>query len=499
MRVVTGEEMKNVDQYTMDHIGIDGKILMENAGRAAAKRLMEDYAGQKFIVLIGSGNNGGDGFVIARTLLDSGFDVTVCVIPDKNKITGDAEYHKGVYEKSGYTWKSYDNSYLKDADIIVDTMLGTGVKGEIREPYLSIFKDISESKRKVVSIDLPSGVPSAEEAVSEFALKANHTIMLQQPKLSYYTYPARDYYGGAEVVQIGIPQKGLQAAVQSKRYEWTMEDTVNHWPKRSSSSHKGSHGKVGIIAGSDLMPGSAALSASAAVKSGAGLTTVNTVKSAIPVIASRMPEATFFDRGEDLQEFYAGKDAIAVGPGIGTDSGGQDATINLIDNFQAPLIIDADGLYQFQKVLPLVKNRESPLIITPHPGEMAKLIDSTPAKVNENRFSIAEKFARENGIYVVLKGPCTIVATPEGESFVNNTGNAGLAKGGSGDVLTGMILSFIARYDNIQTAISSAVYMHGFTADYLLEQGVAIESMTPSQIISHLETTFHMMNSMSQQ
>lgn len=496
MQIVTGGEMKDTDQYTMDHIGIDGRILMENAGRAVAQRLMESYGDRKFTVLIGSGNNGGDGFVLSRTLLEAGFEVEACVIPEEDRITGEADYHKNIYEKSGFEWKRYESRYLEDSDIIVDTMLGTGIHGEIREPYVSIIKEISNSRKRVVSIDLPSGVPGAEGIVPEFALRADHTIILQQPKLSYYLYPARDYYGRAEVVQIGIPQKALKKVLHSHRFEWTFRDTASHWPKRAASSHKGAHGKIGIIAGSEMMPGAAVLSAGAAVKSGAGLTTVNTMKAAFPVIASHVPEVTFFNREENLEHFYKGKDAIAAGPGIGAGPIGQEMVADLVDNFEGPLVIDADGLDQLQDILSLIKNRKAPLIITPHPGEMAKLIDSTPEKVNQNRVEIAEEFAEKNGIYVVLKGPCTIVATPGGKCFINNTGNAGLAKGGSGDVLTGMILSLVAKYDDIQTAVSSAVYMHGYTADYLIEQGVAVESMTASQIINHLETTFKMVDDM---
>ncbi|HIW11662.1 MAG TPA: NAD(P)H-hydrate dehydratase [Candidatus Salinicoccus stercoripullorum] len=496
MRIVTGGEMKNADQYTMDHIGLDGRILMENAGRAAAHSLMEVYAGRKFTVLIGSGNNGGDGFVISRTLLEAGFDVTVCIIPGEDRISGDSGYHKMIFEKSGFVWKQYDREDLKNADIIVDAMLGTGMHGEIREPYLTVIKDITSSGKRVVSIDLPSGVPAAEETVPEYALRADHTIILQQPKLSYYLYPARCHYGDSEVVQIGIPKRAIDETAHSHRFEWTLAHTRKHWLKRSASSHKGSHGKVGIVAGNEMMPGAAAMSAGAAVKSGAGLTMVNTVKSAVPVVASKVTEATFYDRGAPLSGFYKGKDALAVGPGTGTGSASREIVVDLIDNFDGPLLVDADGLAQFRDILPLVRNREAPTVITPHPGEMAKLIDSTPARVNGARFETAEKYARDNGIYVVLKGPFTIVATPHGRTFVNVTGNSGLAKGGTGDALTGMILSFLSRYDDVQAAVSSAVFMHGYTADHMLECGVAASAMTASGIIDHMETTFNLVDNM---
>lgn len=275
-----------------------------------------------------------------------------------------------------------------------------------------------------------------------------------------------------------------------ERNYWTKALTVKHWPDRKTDSHKGDHGKVGIIAGSNLMPGAAALCAGAAVKSGAGLTSVNIVRSAIPVVTPHVPEATFYDREAELKGFFVSKDAVAVGPGIGTNTPGKEIVIDLIANFNGPLIIDADGLYELDKMLPLIKNRKAPLIITPHTGEMGRLMECPSEYINENRFEVSGHFAEKYGVYVVLKGYETVVAEPNGKFWVNETGNAGLAKGGSGDVLTGMILAFVARYSDIQSAVSSAVFMHGYTADYLLDSGTAIESMTASQVIDTLSDAF---------
>lgn len=278
---------------------------------------------------------------------------------------------------------------------------------------------------------------------------------------------------------------------ETERNYWTKALTMKHWPERKPDSHKGDYGKVGVIAGSNLMPGAAALCANAAVRSGAGLTTVNIVRSAIPVIALHVPEVTFYERGDELKGFYGSKDAVAVGPGIGTNGSGKEIVIDLIANFKGPLVIDADGLHDLDKMLPLIKERKAPLIITPHAGEMGRLMDQTPEYINDNRFEVSGHFAEKYGVHVVLKGPETIVAEPNGEFWVNDTGNPGLAKGGSGDVLTGMILAFTVRYNDIQTAVSSAVFMHGYTADYLLDRGTAIESMTASQVIDTLSDAFN--------
>lgn len=490
MRVVTGEEMRKIDEYTIENIGVDGKILMENAGRVAAKNIMKNFHNQTFCILIGSGNNGGDGFVIAKVLKENGHDVEVYIIPDHDKISGDAGYHKNIYLNSGFTFTQYDRDTLIKADIVIDTMLGTGVKGEIKSPYAEIFQQLNNMDNTVISIDLPSGLPADESPVPENTLKADYTLTVGLPKLSYYTHPAHNYYGKMKVIHIGIPDKAVEMAVKFERNVWTEKHIVNHWPKRDNNSHKGSHGRIGIIASSSNMPGAAVLTATAAVRSGAGLTALSTHNDIFSTITGHVPEATLFDRKEHLQDFIDDKDVIAIGPGLGVSDGTRSTAGYLIDNFDGPLVIDADGLSELQKQKDRIKNRKHPVIITPHPGEMARLIDASADEVNKNRFGISREIAVEYGMYVVLKGPHTLVATPAGEIFINDTGNAGLAKGGSGDVLTGMIAAFLGRYENIQSAVSGAVFMHGFTADYLLNQGTGIETITASQIADNLDKTF---------
>ena len=269
---------------------------------------------------------------------------------------------------------------------------------------------------------------------------------------------------------------------------WSKNLVAGHWSKRESDSHKGSHGKIGIIAGSETMPGAAALCAAAAVESGAGLTTVNTLRSVIPIVASHVPEATFYHRDDDLNGFLEDRDAVAAGPGLGRLS--DDIIEDLITNFEGPLVIDADGLYELSSHEVIIRKRTAPLIITPHVGEMARIINEDIEYVNNNRCEVSAKLAADYGIYVVLKGPETIVAEPNGGLWVNHTGNPGLAKGGTGDVLTGMILAFIAQRTDIQPAVSNAVYLHGYAADYLIEQGEAIETVTASKVISALSASF---------
>lgn len=490
MQVVTGEEMRAIDEYAIKNIGVDGRILMENAGRVAAKNIMKNFQHQTFCVLIGSGNNGGDGFVIAKVLKEYGYDVEVCVIPDPERISGDADYHKNIFLNSGFTFTQYDRDIMNNADIVIDTMLGTGITGQIRPPYAEIFQELNNLDNIIVSIDIPSGLPADESPAPEHALKADHTLIIGLPKLSYYTYPARNYYGNAKVIDIGIPARAIDNAVESGRNVWSRKDTINHWPKRDDNSHKGSHGKIGIIAGSSNMPGAAVLTTTAAVRSGAGLTALSTHKDIFSTITNHAPEATLFDRKDDLQDFIEDKDVIAIGPGIGVNDDTRSMVEHLIDNFEGPLVVDADGLSELQILKEKIKKRQYPVVITPHPGEVARLTGSSASEVNQNRFEISREISVEYGMYVVLKGPNTLVATPAGETFINDTGNAGLAKGGSGDVLTGMIAAFLGRYENTQHAVSSAVFMHGFTADHILKEGIGIETMTASDIVDNLSRAF---------
>ncbi|WP_059102961.1 bifunctional ADP-dependent NAD(P)H-hydrate dehydratase/NAD(P)H-hydrate epimerase [Shouchella shacheensis] len=505
MRVVTGAEMQNIDRFTIEQLGIPGVVLMENAGRAIAEQLLSLYeTNERFLILIGSGNNGGDGFVIARVLQDMGRGVDVCVVPKEETFTGDAKLHKEIYENAGYGWSALEENQLSQmllrVDVIVDALLDTGVSGEVREPYASLIEDVNQAGKIVVAVDLPSGVPADESPVPAGAIRANRTFTLQLPKRSYYTYPARRYYGETDVLPIGIPPLALEQ-VTTERRVWGANATMAHWQKRAPDSHKGQNGKVGIIAGSQAMPGAAAFVSEAAVKSGAGLTTLGTVKENLPVIASHVKEVMYAPMShvegalapsrEELFFLRDGKQVIAIGPGIGRSEASGEMFQVLIEHYEGPLVVDADGLHFLGEMLDKVRERKPPLIITPHTGEMAALTEKKNAEVNANRFEVAESFACDYGVYVVLKGPNTLVATPEGRTWINDSGNAGLAKGGSGDVLTGMIAAFVARGINKQIALSTAVFLHGHTADFLLAQGkTTVETLTPSEIMEGVGEAF---------
>ncbi|WMM33386.1 NAD(P)H-hydrate dehydratase [Shouchella clausii] len=505
MRIVTGEEMASIDAITMNKVGLPGAVLMENAGRGIARKLLDHYGRKRrFFIVIGSGNNGGDGFVVARVLKDEGAEVQVFIVPEESRYKGDAKLHKRVFEQSGYRWKYWKDiesqwpAMLYETDIIVDALLGTGISGQVKEPYASVIASINKLKNEIVSIDLPSGVPAGSAELNHEAIKADRTLTLQWTKVSYYLEETKPYYGEVDVVPIGIPPNTLRH-LASQRYIWGKNEVVNSWVMSKPNAHKGDNGRVGIIAGSEAMPGAAALAGSAAVRSGAGFTTIATVAQNVPVIASHVKEAMYTIFSEkhgylapteaELAAFMDNKQSIAVGPGLGRTPALTKMVAYLLVHFKGVLILDADALHCLKECGPIVQERTAPTVITPHPGEMAMLIDQSVSYVNKNRFEVAESYAEQYGVYVVLKGPNTIVAEPSGCISVNVTGNAGLAKGGSGDVLTGMVAALVAR-QRIQPALSSAVFFHGYAADLLAKQRQVLATITPSDIIEHLPEAF---------
>ncbi|WP_240377430.1 NAD(P)H-hydrate dehydratase [Bacillus piscicola] len=505
MQVVTGEEMREMDRYTMDVLGMNEEVLMENAGRAAAHELEKLYPAlseRKIAVLAGKGSNGGDGFVIARTLLEKGMDVHVWLLEEEEKVQGAARYHFHLYEACGYEWNCFSDGELFQNgayDLFIDAMLGTGITGELRPPYRKAAEVVNSSAGDVVAIDIPSGVPAGEEEVPSVTVNADVTIAIQSPKCSAYLYPAKEHYGRLTVVDIGLPQKARQH-VPVKRRLWTDVEARSTLPKRAAASHKGDHGKGLLIGGSSTMPGAVSLSASACLYSGCGLLTTAAPDSVVPMIAARVPETMFLPLPD--QEGILGHeisrtdfqleafDGVAAGPGLGRTEEVKTLIRRLLKEVQVPLLLDADALYYLPELESEMKERHAPLLLTPHPGEMARLAGLSVQKVNQNRFSLSRQFAEEYGCYLVLKGPNTIVTTPEGMQFINTTGNEALARGGTGDVLTGIALGIFLQGEDIAASLSNAVYLHGLTAEIAVERTAASHPLAASDFIHLLPLAF---------
>lgn len=499
MQVVTANEMYEIDRFTMGEIGLPGVLLMENAGQAFVQKALNFFdESQKIAVLIGTGNNGGDGFVIARILKSLGFHADAYLLVEEGKVKGDALFHFNAFRSSGYeVMPLRDLNGLEQYDVMIDAMLGIGIKGELKSPYREIITACNELNNFKISVDIPSGVPADGSQPFNLAFKADVTITLQHPKLSVFTFPAREFYGKLEVVPIGIPPKATQAVVKLDRKCWTEHEVKQTLPNRSPSSHKGTHGKGLVIGGSLSMTGAPVMTTRALLRAGGGLTTLAIPDAIHSIVASQIVEAMFSpwkafnghfsgELGTDVSRF----DAVAFGPGVGRENGGEKILSTLLDNVKAPLIVDADGLFYLAKLKEKLKQRSYPTIITPHTGEFARLTGYLPTEIEYNRFELSRQFAIEYGVYIVLKGPYSIVTTPTGSQFVNTSGNAALAKGGTGDVLAGMILAFVMNHSNLQEAVSNAVFAHGKAADVLVAEHHSMRDVIATDVIDALPTVF---------
>lgn len=504
LRVVTSEEMREIDRYAMEEIGIKEEILMENAGASIFRHIEKSLIKDDFIaVLIGAGNNGGDGFVIARYLQNAGYRTHVWLVPPRERVKGCAKYHMEVYESCGFEIKPWDASfydYLGKYTIIIDALLGTGMKGEVRAPYDEIITAVNERfTKKVISVDVPSGMVDDAVSPNRVCIKATETVTIECPKVSAFLYPNRDFYGKLATVSIGIPKIAVERMAERK-IVWTEEHVKKTLPKRPPQGHKGTFGKALIIAGSLTMTGAPVLAAKACHRAGAGLVTVALPDCIHPIVASQVVEATFLvcpakngsisDEFSDLIEAASSYDAVAVGPGLSRSPHLSSLIEALLENVQKPLVIDADGLYHLRELLLVLKNRTSPTIITPHSGEMARLIGCSAAEVEQNRFTLAKQFAKEYGVYVLLKGPYTIVTAPSGEQYINPTGNVALAKGGSGDVLTGIILAQVMQKQPLQAAVANAAYIHGKASDILVRTSFSEYDVLATNVIEALPNVF---------
>lgn len=502
MFIVTAKEMYDIDHYTMEKIGLKGKILMENAGRAVAEKIKPkiQQRSDRILVAIGPGNNGGDGFVIARNLLESAYNVKVVqVVPDE-KITGDARYHKKIWLRSGGDVENVQSkaaleNMLRNSDVVIDALLGIGVKGNLREPLAGMVGAINEAKAQIISVDIPSGLPAGEDVTEFTAIKADATIVIGAPKLSAFLQHTAPFYGDWQTVSIGFPPFVMEKF--AKRTYWRMEDVKASLPKRETFAHKGNHGRGLVVGGSSLMPGAITMTSKAAVKSGAGLITAATVKAAFSTIHAHSPEVMCLPLAEQdgcatnqstipLNDF----DAVAIGVGMGRRDETAELTAEVLKQTDGPLVMDADGLYHLKAYLPLLKKRNSPTVITPHPKEMAALLDTTAEELLQRPFDYTANFAVTYGVYVILKGKFTIISAPSGEQTVTGTGNPGLAKGGSGDVLTGVVLAMIMQHASIDEALCNACYIHGKAADIQVEKARTYYDLMATDVIEGITDVY---------
>ncbi|MBA3271865.1 MAG: NAD(P)H-hydrate dehydratase [Acidobacteria bacterium] len=507
MRILTANQMREVDRRTVEDIGIPSLVLMENAGRqvvAAMESFFPDLTDRRVAVLSGKGNNGGDGFVVARTLHQRGVDVSVFVVGQVAEIKGDSRINIEILGRLGVTvveiadegqWELHF-SEISEHDLIVDALFGTGLKAALSGIYETVIADINASAIAVVSIDLPSGMSADTPDLIGACVEATVTVTLGAPKLPLILPPAEEKAGEVVIADIGIPG-GIIDSVEGSRVELLTRDQMRPLiTPRAADVHKGDFGRVLIVAGSRGKTGAAILAAQGALKSGAGLVTVAAPRGSMPMLASYSPEymtealdetidgTVDFAAAETVLSFNA--DVIAVGPGLGRGQGVATFVRELLESSELPIVLDADALNAVADEPAALVGREGrDVIITPHPGEMARLVGGTVDDVQANRLGIARDFAQSHKVYVVLKGYRTIIATPDGKIFVNPTGSPGMATGGTGDVLAGMLAAWLAQLLDAEAACRLAVYLHG-AAGELADADQGEVSMTAGDLADHI-------------
>ena len=477
--------MREIDEKTINSIGIPAIVLMENAGRAVVETIKEEYSpleGKSIYIFSGSGNNGGDGIVAGRFLFNKGIKVKLFLLGRKEKIKGEAAINLNIALNSGIEIKEITSSEeikslkeeLKVADIVIDALLGTGAEGAPRGIMKEMVSLINRYGRNIVAVDIPTGVDADTGEVEGEAIQANCTVTFAYPKQGLYLYPGMDYAGKIKVADIGIP---YTLEVKTKCNLLTSADIPEDIFKRKLSSHKGDFGHLLVIAGSRGMTGAATLTSLAALRAGAGLVTLGIPESLNAILEAKLTEAMTLplpqtEKGslsckalKKIEEFSKKCEAIALGPGVSTHKETAELVKMMIKQLTIPLIIDADGINALSDEITLLSRYKAPLIITPHPGELSRLLHISVKEIQKERIGSALTLAKNTGGIVLLKGARTVIADKEGNAWINSTGNPGMATGGSGDVLTGIIGGLLVQGFSALTAVKLGVYLHGLAAD----------------------------------
>jgi len=507
MRVLNAAQMREADRRTIEEIGLPSLVLMENAGRqvvAAMEAAFERLVDERVAVLCGRGNNGGDGFVVARTLHLRGVEVTPYLLGRVEEVRGDARVNLEILGRLGvpvveipdaHAWELHFSA-ISRCDLIVDAIFGTGFRGRPSGLLETVIADVNSAPIPVVAIDLPSGLSADTAEVEGDCIDASITVALAAPKLPLVLPPAEARAGDLVVVDIGIPPRVIDEVEGPWTGLLTREEMRRLVAPRQPDSHKGDYGRILVVAGSIGRTGAAHLAALGALRSGAGLVTVATPRSCVPIVAGLAPEYMTLP----LEETPGGSvdapalgrlletpaDVIAVGPGLGTEPGAVALVRGLVERAAAPLVLDADALNAFAGDADRLVGRGGvEIVVTPHPGEMARLTGLSVEQIERDRLEVARAFARAHRVYVVLKGYRTIVATPEGRAFINPTGNPGMATGGTGDVLTGVVAAWFAQLLDAEAACKLGVYLHGLAGD-LAAEACSQQAMTAGDLASRL-------------
>ena len=511
MFVVTSNQMYQAECNAANR-GISFPQLMENAGQACAKIIKKRFSiskenKRKVLVLCGKGKNGGDGFVIARALWEYGCDVTVVLACGEPK-AADAIDMYSLVETAGIDIIGYDNNltvlkhYIDNAEIIVEAIFGTGFSGSLNHSLSMLAKTVNSAKGCVISIDVPAGADCDSATVQGSVFKADTTIAISAYKPIHIMKPFNKYCGKTVVADIGITTEDFKNIDSVTCFTLDSQDIKNMLPKRKPVSNKGTYGHALCVCGSMKMTGAAYLAIGGALRCGTGLVTAAFPQSAYSAIAPKLIEplllplesnfdGTFaYSAKAGISEAVKRADSVLIGCGIGFNRDPSLLVQSLVKEINKPMIIDADGINALSTNIDILKEAQAPIVLTPHPGEMSRLCGKSIPEIIANPIVTAYEFAKKHGVTLVLKGANTIVCSHESNDiYVNTTGNSGLARGGSGDLLAGMTVSFLAQGMSPFNASVCAVYLHGLCADIVAEK-TSMRGMLPSDVLNHLPELF---------
>ncbi len=489
MKVATAQEVRELDRAAIEDLGIPGVVLMENAGIHVVRVIKEHYPdvrNKRMLIVCGKGNNGGDGFVVARHFYNQGVDVRVTLLAEKQLLKGDAKINFEIAAKmdlpiveitSNEQLPAFRN-LLQQADIVVDAILGTGLSEAVRGPYKHIIESLNKSRKPIIAVDIPSGLSADTGIVPGSCIRADVTITFAVPKRGLVLYPAADYVGELEVVDISIP-KHLIRTSDLKVHLLEYADVRSGFLTRPPNSHKGTYGHALVVAGSPGKSGAAVMAGRSALRTGAGLVTVAIPESlripmeipTLEVMTAPLPETTegtiSLDAYEQIMTLTQNKRVVALGPGLTTHPATVELVHRLISAFEIPMVIDADGINAVAQRPDILLEARAPVILTPHPGEMARLVPNT--SIQHDRIGVAQETAQKYNVFIILKGVRTIIASPDGSIFINPTGNPGMATAGAGDVLTGIVAGLISQSIIPVEAAKIGVFLHGLAGDIVAE------------------------------
>ena len=486
MIVVTAEQMREMDRLTIQKYIVPSLALMERAGEGIIKAILERFgraAKRGVLIVAGKGNNGGDGLVVARLLKKKKIPCEVALLALKNELSPDAAHNLGTYLKlRGKVTEIAEGSLrlfserMRGKGLLVDAILGTGIKNAVGGLYADAITLMNAAGVPIISVDIPSGLDTDSGTPLGVAIQAAMTVSLACPKLGEVIYPGLNYVGELAVADIGID---CRAVKEVSPYIELLEREEVRWlvPVREPDTHKGTYGHVLVMAGSRGKTGAAVLACRAGMRTGAGLVTLAAPRSLNDIFASAlvevMTEPLCDNAAEEMEPLGDGewrrllerKSSLLFGPGIGINDSTRSALRWLLWNLENPWVIDADGLTCLALEIDRLRHAKTPPILTPHPGEMARLIDKDTVTVNLDRIGTARSFAMEHRCHVVLKGARTVIATAEGKVSINPTGNPGMASGGMGDVLAGILAALLGQGLSPEDAMKFGVYLHGFVGD----------------------------------